>query len=95
MSTHSQLQSGYLAVVTRAHSRLTTYGAQLASTVRGELAGAREDRGAAMAEYGILIFFVGLAAFGILVLFGAEVWELFRSTEEGFDSSTKIPPPAD
>lgn len=95
MSTNSQLHSGYHAVVTRAHSRLTTFGEELASTARGVLAEAREDRGAAMAEYGVLIFFVGLAAFGILVLFGAEVWELFRSTEEGFDSSTKVPPPAD
>lgn len=54
-----------------------------------------DERGAAMSEYGILIFFVGIAAFGVLVLFGGEVWELFRSTEEGFDNARKVPPAAD
>lgn len=54
-----------------------------------------EDRGALMAEYGILIFFVGIAGFGILALFGQEVWELFSTTESEFDSSRQIPPAAD
>jgi hypothetical protein len=48
-----------------------------------------------MAEYGILIFFVGIAGFGILVLFGQEVWELFSATESEFDSSRQIPPGPD
>lgn len=56
---------------------------------------ASDERGAEMAEYGILIFFVGIAGFGILVLFGQEVWELFSTTESEFDSSRQIPPAAD
>ena len=53
------------------------------------------ERGAQMAEYGMLLFFVGIAGFGILVLFGEEVWELFFTTEQEFDSSRQIPPAAD
>lgn len=54
-----------------------------------------DTRGALMAEYGILIFFVGIAGFGVLVLFGQEVWELFSTTESEFDSSRQIPPDPD
>ena len=57
--------------------------------------GSSGDRGALMAEYGTLVFFVGIAGFGILVLFGQEVWELFYVTESEFDSSRQIPPSAD
>ena len=63
--------------------------------LEAHLARAKVDRGAQMAEYGILIFFVGIAGFGILVLFGQEVWELFFTTESEFDSSRQIPPAAD
>ncbi len=63
--------------------------------VHAAVARAQVDRGALMAEYGILIFFVGIAGFGILVLFGQEVWELFSTTESEFDSSRQIPPAAD
>ena len=55
----------------------------------------RDQRGAVMSEYGILIFFVGIAAFGILVLFGGEVWELYGAAESEFDSSRGSVPPAD
>ena len=53
------------------------------------------ERGYLMADYGLLIFMVAIAAVGILVLFGGEVWELFRESEEGFDESRKIPPDPD
>ena len=80
MTTTAKLRSCLLSVQDRVRA------ASLRST---------DDRGALMAEYGILIFFVGIAGFGILVLFGQEVWELFSTTEAEFDSSRQIPPAAD
>lgn len=63
--------------------------------VRAKARATSDERGAEMAEYGMLIFFVGIAGFGILVLFGGEVWEMFGSAEAEFDSARKIPPAAD
>lgn len=63
--------------------------------VRARLRITPDERGAEMAEYGMLMFFVGVASFGILVLFGGEVWEMFGSAESEFDSARKIPPAAD
>ncbi len=67
----------------------------LQARARSAAASAEQARGALMAEYGILIFFVGIAGFGILVLFGEEVWELFFTTESEFDTSRQIPPAPD
>jgi len=62
---------------------------------RGELLDDRDGRGATMSEYGILLFFVGIAAFLALGLFGQEVLELFSTTESEWDNSTNNPAPAD
>ena len=62
---------------------------------RAELFDERHMRGATLSEYGILLFFVGIAAFLTLGLFGQEVLELFTSTESEWDNSTNNPAPSD
>lgn len=52
----------------------------------------REDRGAAMAEYGLLLAMVALAAIGILVFFGGEIVEVFTEAEASVDGRGDIPP---
>lgn len=46
----------------------------------------REERGAAMAEYGLLLAMVALAAIGILVFFGGEIVEMFTDAEGKLDT---------
>ncbi len=41
-----------------------------------------EDRGAAMAEYGLLLALVALAAIGILVTFGESLERVFSEADE-------------
>lgn len=55
---------------------------------------ARDERGAAMTEYGLLLVLVGIAAFAALALFGGEIWELFRETNDATDAR-EVPPPPD
>ena len=45
------------------------------------VAAAKDDRGAAMAEYGLLLALVALAAIAILVAFGGEIVEVFTEAE--------------
>ena len=45
----------------------------------------KEERGAAMAEYGLLLALVALAAIGILVFFGGEIVEVFTEAEASLD----------
>ena len=45
----------------------------------------KEERGAAMAEYGLLLALVALAAIGILVFFGGEIVEVFTEAEATLD----------
>ena len=47
---------------------------------------AREDRGAAMAEYGLLLALVALAAIAILVLFGEELVNIFTEAEQTLET---------
>ena len=42
------------------------------------------DRGAAMAEYGLLISLVALTAFAFLAVFGAAVLGLFSDVEQNY-----------
>lgn len=90
MTTPPQLHRPLSAMRNRVHA-----AAARAQVARSQVARSQADRGALMAEYGILIFFVGIAGFGILVLFGQEVWELFSTTESEFDSSRQTPPAPD
>jgi len=55
------------------------------------IAGVREERGAAMAEYGLLLALVALAAIGILVLFGGEIVEVFTEAENTLNDRGDIP----
>ena len=64
---------------------LMTAGAVRVQNARIE----REDRGAAMAEYGLLIAFVALAVMGILFTFGSSLKTTF-----GFASDTLSNSPA-
>ena len=57
------------------------------------IAAAKEDRGAAMAEYGLLLALVALAAIGILVFFGGEIVEVFTDAEGTLDNRGSIAPP--
>lgn len=52
----------------------------------------RGDRGAAMAEYGLLLGLVALAAMGVLILFGGEIVEVFTEAEETLNTRGDIPP---
>ena len=52
----------------------------------------RSERGATMAEYGLLLVMVAFAVFIILAAFGGEVLELFTGAEDDFN--TLPPPPA-
>lgn len=51
----------------------------------------REDRGAAMAEYGLLLAMVALAAIGILVFFGGELVEIFTESEAKINDRGNVP----
>lgn len=42
----------------------------------------RHDRGAALAEYGLLLALVALVAIAVLVQFGGEIVEVFTEAEE-------------
>ena len=51
----------------------------------------KEERGAAMAEYGLLLALVALAAIGILVFFGGEIVEVFTEAEDTLNTRGDIP----
>ena len=55
------------------------------------LAEMKEERGAAMAEYGLLLALVALAAIGILVFFGGEIVEVFTEAESSINARGDIP----
>lgn len=52
---------------------------------------ARDQRGAAMAEYGLLLALVALAAIGILAAFGGELVEVFTEAEETLNERGDVP----
>ena len=54
---------------------------------------AREDRGAAMAEYGLLLALVALAAIGILVFFGQELVAVFTEGRDTLENRGAAPDP--
>ena len=45
----------------------------------------REDRGAAMAEYGLLLALVALVAIGVLAAFGSKISQVFSSSNTALD----------
>lgn len=49
------------------------------------------DRGAAMAEYGLLLALVALVAVGIMAAFGGEIVEVFTEAEASINSRADIP----
>lgn len=53
----------------------------------------KNDRGAAMAEYGLLLALVALAAIVILVAFGGEIVEVFTQAENTINNRGNIPAP--
>ena len=53
---------------------------------------ARETRGAAMAEYGLLLALVALAAIGILALFGGELVDVFTEATDELENRGNVPP---
>ena len=53
---------------------------------------AREDRGAAMAEYGLLLALVALAAIGILVFFGGELVDVFTEATDTLENRGSTTP---
>ena len=59
--------------------------------IQTAIATAKQERGAAMAEYGLLLALVALAAIGILVLFGGEIVEVFTEAEETLNTRGSIP----
>lgn len=67
---------------------LNGFSAQVTSRLRNE-------RGAAMAEYGLLLAMVALAAIGILLFLGAEILELFTGAEDDLNTRAGVPGPTD
>jgi len=51
----------------------------------------QDERGAAMAEYGLLLAMVALAAIGILVFFGGEIVEVFTEAEASVNDRGAVP----
>ena len=49
------------------------------------------DRGAAMAEYGLLLALVALVAVGIMAAFGGEIVEVFTEAEASINERGDIP----
>ena len=54
-------------------------------------AAAGEQRGAAMAEYGLLLALVALAAIGILALFGEALVDIFTDATEAIQDEGNVP----
>jgi len=50
---------------------------------------AREERGAAMAEYGLLLALVALAAILILSQFGGSITEVFQKADDRLEEGIK------
>ena len=46
-----------------------------------------------MAEYGMLLALIALAAIAILSAFGGEIVEVFREAEEDLNNRGSVPPP--
>ena len=59
--------------------------------IQNAVASAKEERGAAMAEYGLLLALVALAAITILVAFGGEIVEVFTDAEGTINDRGNIP----
>ena len=49
----------------------------------------REDRGAAMAEYGLLLALVALVAIGVLATFGSKISQVFTTSSKSLDTGLK------
>lgn len=52
----------------------------------------REERGAAMTEYGMLITVVAVGCLLVLMFFGREVVNLFTDAEDQLDTLPGVPP---
>ena len=50
--------------------------------LQNAVAASKEERGAAMAEYGLLLALVALAAIAILILFGEALVDIFTNAEQ-------------
>lgn len=70
----------------------TTFAVALQNRATAVAHATREQRGAAMAEYGLLLALVALAAIGILVFFGGEIVEVFTEAEDSLNTRGDIPP---
>jgi len=64
---------------------------RLATTLTAGLDRVREERGAAIAEYGLLLTMVALAAIGILLFFGGEIVEMFTDAEDTLNTRQGVP----
>ncbi len=54
--------------------------------IQNAFAELKEERGAAMAEYGLLLALVALAAIAILVLFGEELVDVFTEATDTLEN---------
>ena len=59
--------------------------------LKNRFAEAKRDRGAAMAEYGLLLALVALAAIVILAAFGGEIVEVFTEAENTLNTRGDVP----
>lgn len=48
----------------------------------------QDEEGAAMVEYGLLIFFIALAVMAVLALLGPEISGMFQDVVDGINGAT-------
>ena len=71
-------------------NRITVMGSRVRATVDG-----RNERGAAMAEYGLLLSLIALAAIAMVSAFGEELADLFRDAGDDIRGEGNLPAEGD
>ena len=56
--------------------------------LRNATAHLEDEEGAAMVEYGLLVFFIALAVIAVLVTLGPEISGMFQSVQDSIASNT-------
>ena len=58
--------------------------------IQNAIADRQDERGAAMAEYGLLLAFIALAAIVVLSLFGITLKGAFETTNQTFEDNAPV-----
>lgn len=79
------------ANLNRTRTSVLRFGFGCRNVVAGVMARRDAERGAVMAEYGLLLMVAMIAAFAIVVLFGESVVGLFENAHQDFDDAWDNP----